>query len=68
MVSGDVIVGGLVEEDGTVSKVMIQRSASPLLNDEALRLMKQAQFAPAMSQEKPVRVWVSQKIHFTLPQ
>lgn len=66
-VEGKVVLAALLEKDGCVSKVVVQRSDSKLLNSEAERLMLQARFRPAMQNDAPVRVWMSQTIVFHLP-
>lgn len=66
-VQGDVLVRILVETDGRVSKALIDRSDSKLLEDEAVRLLKSTKFSPALDGDKPVHVWIQQTVHFRLP-
>jgi TonB family protein len=47
-IEGKVIVQALIDkDDGSVSKVEIFKSDNPLLNDEAIRVLKTARFSPS---------------------
>ena len=55
----------LVGKDGKVKNVKVEQSIESL-NDAAKSAAMQAVFRPAMWQNKPVAVWVSVPIRFSL--
>lgn len=64
---GRVYVSFVIEKDGSVSRVSIVRSAHPILDAEALRVMKQMpKWKPAMSGGKAVRFGKTVPITFKL--
>ena len=60
-IQGRVMVGFVVEKDGTLSGVKIMRGIDPLLDAEALRVVKTLKFRPGKMNGKPVRC------RFTIP-
>ncbi|MEZ4806864.1 MAG: M56 family metallopeptidase [Flavobacteriales bacterium] len=55
--SGKVFVGFVVREDGSVDDVSVKRSDNPLLNDEAMRVVrKMPKWRPGMDKGKAVPV------------
>ena len=59
---GRVVVKLVIEKDGSVSKVKVERSVAPALDKEAVRVVKSMpKWNPAMNNGKPVRCY------FTIP-
>ncbi len=55
-VSGTIYVFFIVEENGTVEKVNIEKSLSPACDTEAIRVIKSLKMHPILVDEKPVRM------------
>jgi len=64
-VDGQVLVQALVGKDGHVKDVKVQKSI-PMLDAAAIAAVKQWVFKPALSNNKPVAVWVAVPVKFTL--
>ena len=64
-VEGQVVVQALVGKDGRVKDVRIVKSV-PMLDKAAEDAVRQYVFKPALSNNKPVAVWVAVPIKFTL--
>ena len=64
-VDGSVLVQALVGKDGHVHDVRIQKSI-PMLDAAAQAAVRQWVFKPALSNNKPVAVWVAVPVRFTL--
>lgn len=65
---GKVFVQFIVEKDGSVDSVWVKRSAHPLLDAEAVRVVQLADgWKPATQNDKPVRVKYMLPISFTMP-
>ena len=59
---GRVVVKLVIEKDGSVGKVKVERSVAPALDKEAVRVVKSMpKWNPAMNGGKPVRCY------FTIP-
>lgn len=65
-IEGTVWVKTLVDEQGKVAKVVIQKSDAEVLNQAAIDAVNQWVFAPAVMKGKPVAVWVSIPFRFKL--
>jgi protein TonB len=66
-VDGVVLVQALVGKDGHVKDARIQPGKSiPMLDEAALAAVKQWVFKPALSNNKPVAVWVAVPVRFSL--
>ena len=64
---GQVIVGFIVEEDGSITNAKIEQSVSPTLDAEALRLVKSMPaWTPAEVKGKAVRSYCSLPFRFNL--
>ncbi|ACY47902.1 energy transducer TonB [Rhodothermus marinus] len=63
---GLVVVQFVVEPDGSVSNVQVIRSAGRLLDEAAIRAVKQLRFKPGRQRGRPVRVRFSLPIRFKL--
>ena len=64
---GRVVVKFLVEKDGRLSHLKVVRSVSPLLDAEALRVIKaMPNWTPGRYEGKPVRVKYNVPIQFKL--
>ncbi|MDO4770587.1 M56 family metallopeptidase [Porphyromonas sp.] len=67
-INGRVIVGFIVEKDGNLSNVKVIKSAHPLLDAEAVRVVEQLKFTPGRQEDgTPVRVRFSLPINFRIP-
>jgi protein TonB len=64
-VEGTVLVQALVGKDGRVMKTQVTKGV-PMLNDAAEAAVKRWVFKPALSNNKPVVVWVAVPIAFKL--
>jgi protein TonB len=64
-VDGTVLVQALVGKDGRVKDVKVVKSI-PMLDASAVAAVKQWVFKPALSNNKPVAVWVAVPVRFTL--
>ena len=64
-VDGTVLVQALVGKDGRVKDVRVVKHI-PMLDDAAVTAVKQWVFKPALSNNKPVAVWVAVPVKFTL--
>ena len=64
-VDGVVLVQALVGKDGKVKDVRVVKPI-PMLNDAAIAAVKQWVFKPALSNNKPVAVWVAVPVRFKL--
>ena len=64
-VDGTVLVQALVGKDGTVKDTKVVKSIA-MLDAAATAAVKQWVFKPALSNNKPVAVWVAVPVKFTL--
>jgi protein TonB len=64
-VDGTVLVQALVGKDGKVMDTKVVKSI-PMLDAAAVAAVKQWVFKPALSNNKPVAVWVAVPVRFTL--
>jgi len=64
-VDGTVLVQALVGKDGKVKDTKVVKSI-PMLDAAAVAAVKQWVFKPALSNNKPVAVWVAVPVRFTL--
>jgi TonB family protein len=64
-VDGLVLLSVLVGEDGSVKDIRVRKSI-PLLDEAAEACVRQWEFKPALSNGKPVAIWISVPIRFTL--
>ena len=67
-VEGRVFVHFVVNEQGDVQDVVVTQGVSSDLDEEAVRVMKEAKFTPGMQDGKPVKVRMAIPITFKLPQ
>lgn len=65
-IEGTVEVSALIGTDGSVLRVKIERSSNAMFEKPAFRAMQRMRYKPAMSNGKPVRTWVKEKILFKL--
>lgn len=65
-VQGTVWLKTLVDEEGRVAKVEIQKSEAEVLNQAAVDAVHQWVFKPAIMKGKPIAVWVSIPFRFVL--
>jgi TonB family protein len=62
--AGTVQLNLLISETGQVMDVKVLKSAHPILDEAAVRTVKQWIYEPAKKQNVPVRVWLSSSITF----
>lgn len=65
-IEGRVIVQFVVSADGTVTDAKVARGVHPLLDEEALRAVRQMTFEPGMQRGEPVPVRMSLPVTFRL--
>ena len=66
-IQGKVYVRFVVERDVAVGEVEVLRSVHPLLDEEAVRVVKTfPRFSPGLQRGKPVRVSFSLPMNFSL--
>ena len=65
-VEGHVMIGFIVDEKGSVMNPTVTQSIGPLLDAEALRVVKRAKFKPGRLDGRPVKVRLSLPITFGL--
>jgi protein TonB len=65
--SGQVVIEAVITDRGEVaSPRVLQSTAEPLLNDEALKAVRQWRYRPATFRGKPVRVYLTVTVTFRL--
>ena len=52
---GKVILYGVIEVDGTLSRLTVIKSTSPVFNEAAVQSFKRSQYTPAQCEGKPIR-------------
>ena len=66
-IQGQVIVRFVVERDGSVGDIKVVRPVHPLLDEEAVRVVKTfPDFSPGLKRGKPVRVSYNLPLNFAL--
>ena len=66
-IQGNVTVQFVIETDGSISNVKVIRSAHPLLNEEAVRVIKNMpKFKPIIEDGKPVKAQFTMVVPFKL--
>jgi TonB family protein len=66
-IEGRVLVEFVVEEDGSISSIQVKQPVHPLLDEEALRVIRiMPRWFPAMTPKEPVRVKYTVPITFKL--
>lgn len=66
-IGGQVMLWLFVDENGEVTDARVQQGSDyEAFNDAALKVAKQMEFEPAQNRDKPIGVWVSRQITFTV--
>jgi protein TonB len=65
-IEGRVFVQFVVDENGNVQNPKVTRGVHKLLNEEAIRAVKQMKFTPGRQRGKPVKVQMSLPVTFRL--
>ena len=66
-IEGMVILNALIDQEGKVAKVQVEKSDARVLNKAALDAIRQWTFTPAVSKDgKTVEVWVTIPVKFKL--
>jgi len=64
-IGGEVTLWVFVDEGGKAAKSQVQKSSGyPAFDNAAEQIVAQMEFSPAMNRDKPVGVWVAQRIDF----
>jgi protein TonB len=63
---GKVIVSALIDKDGHVIKVEVDKSDYPVFEEAAKKAMMKAKFTPARQNGEPVKLWYTVPIVFKL--
>ena len=64
---GTVYVWFLIDEEGVVQRAqLVESSGNPSLDAAAMDVAEVIQFTPALNRDKPVSVWISYPITFTV--
>lgn len=63
---GKVILSALIDTNGKVVKVKIDKSTNPIFDEPAKQAMLKTSFTPAFSNGRPVRLWYTIPIVFKL--
>lgn len=67
-ISGKTYISYVVDVDGSIADVKVAKSSHPILDVEALRVIKAMKYsAPGYQRGKPVRVQFTQPVSFNLP-
>lgn len=65
-IRGLVVVRALIGRDGTVLKTEIGKSLGGGCDEEAIEYVKRLIFNPGLQNDKPVKVWISIPVRFSL--
>ena len=66
-ITGKVVLKYMVEKDGYIKQIDVERSVNPHLDDEAIRIIRlMDRWAPGQHDGRPVRVVYHQPFNFTL--
>jgi protein TonB len=65
-IEGTVQLKVIVEEDGSVGEVAVERSLDEELDQQAVAAMKRWEFKPGRKDDKPVAVRIHVQLRFTL--
>ncbi len=65
-VSGNVVVGLIVDEKGNATRVHVVRGLGMGLDEKAMEAVRQFKFKPAMENGKPVKVEVNVEVNFQI--
>ena len=66
-ITGKVLVNFVIEKDGSITNVKVTKSVHPLLDNEAIRLVKSMpKWLPAIKDNKVVRCYFTLPINFIL--
>jgi protein TonB len=65
-IDGLVVVQFVIEKDGTPTQLTVMKSASEILDAEAVRAVSQLRFKPGLQRGKPVRVKFAMPVRFSL--
>jgi periplasmic protein TonB len=64
-IGGQVTLWVFVDEGGRAERSQVQKSSGyPAFDNAAQQIVEQMRFSPAMNRDKPVGVWVAQRIDF----
>jgi TonB family protein len=65
-IEGKVILSALIDTNGKVIKVEVDRSDNPIFEESARKAVMKAKFTPAMGNGIPVRLWYTLPVIFKL--
>jgi TonB family protein len=65
-VEGKVIIAALVNEQGIVTKTLIDQSSNKMFDQATIDAMTKVKFKPAMRNGKPLKAWYSLPVEYRL--
>lgn len=65
-IEGIVLVGALIGKNGSIEKIQIIETDNEILNESAIRAVRETTFTPAKQNGQPVRLWVRIPIRYRL--
>lgn len=65
-IEGIVLVGALIGKDGRIENIKVIESENEILDEAALKAVRETSFTPAQQNGQAVRVWARVPIRFTL--
>jgi TonB family protein len=66
-IQGSVVVEFVIEKDGSIGKTNVLKSVHPLLDEEAVRIIKMlSPWIPAKVNGKPVSIWYTLPVRFSV--
>jgi TonB family protein len=65
-IEGEVVMRALINKQGAIDSVVIEKSSDTIFNSEAIRVMKSARFTPLTQEGTPIKVWEDEEINFRL--
>ncbi len=66
-IEGTVLVGALIDVDGSIVRIGVLEAESDLLSAAAIKAVSATVFTPARTDNRPVRAWVRILFRFSLP-
>lgn len=65
-IEGTVVLQAVIGHDGSVEEIEVLRETSPLFRDAAIDAVRRWRYAPAMHNERAVRVYLTVRVQFEL--
>jgi TonB family protein len=65
-VEGKVVIAALVNEQGNVTKTVIEKSSNPMFDQATIDAIWKVKFKPAMRNGKPLKTWYTLPVQYRL--